>query len=130
MRVQHLTPADATTLSNPRVRSEQLLWPRNAPEAAVTMTRVTMRPGAVTPRHRHPGSEQVWVVEQGTATLLLEGDETAPVRTGDVVRTPAGEVHGLANTGAAPFVYLTATTPPIDLTGSYRNSAEGAERGE
>ena len=122
MRLQRLTPADATTLDNPGVRSEQLIWPRNAPEAAVTMTRVTVQPGATTPRHSHPRSEQIWVVEQGTATLLLEGNETAAVQAGDVIRTPAGEVHGLANTGTEPFVYLTATTPPIDLTGSYQGS--------
>ncbi len=38
------------------------------------------------------------------------------VRAGGVTCTPAGEVHGLTNTGAEPFVDLTATTPPIDLT--------------
>lgn len=120
MRLHRLTPADVTTLDNPDVCSEQLIWPRNAPGAAVTMTRVTMQPGATTPRHSHPRSEQTWVVEQGTATLLLEGDETAAVQAGDVIRNAAGEVHGLTNTGTGPFVYLTATTPPIDLTTSYQ----------
>ena len=119
MRLQRLTQSDFTTLENPGVRSQQLIWPRNAPDAKVTMTRVTMQRGATTPRHSHPASEQTWIVEQGVATLLLGDDETAPIRAGDVVRSPAGEVHGLTNTGAEPFVYLTATTPPIDLTTSY-----------
>ena len=56
------------------------------------------------------------MVGQGTATLLLANGETAPVKVGDVIRTTAGETHGLRNTGGEPFVYLTATTPPIDLT--------------
>lgn len=42
------------------------------------------------------------------------------VQAGDVICTPAGEVHGLANTGTGPFAYLTATTPPIDLTSFYQ----------
>ncbi len=120
MRLQRLTPDDFAILENPGVRSQQLVWPRNAPGSTVTMTRVTMQQGTTTPRHANPNAEQVWVVERGTATLLLADGETALVRTGEVIRTPAGEVHGLTNTGSEPFVYLTATTPPIDLTTAYQ----------
>jgi quercetin dioxygenase-like cupin family protein len=122
MRVQRFTAADTTQLENPGVLSEQLIWPGNSPDTALTVTRVTMQPGATTPRHAHAGSEQVWVVQQGTATLLLAEDATAPVQAGDVIRTPSGDTHGLINTGREPFVYLTATTPPIDLTDSYQTA--------
>ena len=67
------------------------------------------------------------MVEQGTATLLLADGETAPVEAGDIIRTPPGETHGLSNTGRMPFVYLTATTPPIDLTASYQEAAKREE---
>ena len=127
MRIQHLHPADATALDNPSVRSEQLLWPHNTPEAHLTMTRVTMQPGATTPLHSHPGLEQVWMLQRGAATLLLAVGETAPEQTGDVVRTPAGELHGLTNIGAEPFVDLTATTPSIDLRPPYRIAATQEE---
>jgi hypothetical protein len=61
----------------------------------VTITRVTMETGATSPRHSHPKSEQTWIVEQGTATLLLANEEAAEMRAGDVVRTPPGEdEHG------------------------------------
>ena len=120
MSVQRLSAKDFTMLENPGVHSQQLIWPRNAPEATVTMTRVTMDPGATTARHSHSKSEQNWVVERGTATLLLGHDKTLEVRAGDVIHTPAGEVHGLTNTGTEPFVYLTATTPPINLTKDYQ----------
>ena len=126
MRLQRLTANDFTTLENPGVLSQQLIWPRNAPEARITMTRVTMQPGATTLRHSHPGSEQTWVVEQGTATLLLADGGTTSVEAGDVIRTPPGETHGLTNTGTEPFVYLTATTPPLDLTTSYKNTKSRA----
>ena len=120
MRPQRLTPDDFTTLENPGVRSRQLVWPRNVPGSTITVTRVTMDPGATTPRHAHLDAEQVWVVERGAATLLLASDETAPVRAGEVIHTPPGGVHGLTNTGSEPFVYLTATTPPVDLTTAYK----------
>ncbi len=120
MPVQRLSPEDFEVLSNPGVTSVQMMWQANAPEARVTITRVTMEPGAVSRRHTHPHSEQTWIVEKGAATLLLADDRTQPVAAGEVVRTPAGETHGVANTGTEPFVYLSVTTPPQDFTPAYR----------
>jgi mannose-6-phosphate isomerase-like protein (cupin superfamily) len=59
------------------------------------------------------------MVEQGTATLLLADEQTEEMRSGDVLRTPPGEMHGIINTGSAPFVYLAVTVPPQDFTGAY-----------
>jgi mannose-6-phosphate isomerase-like protein (cupin superfamily) len=59
------------------------------------------------------------MVEQGTATLLLANDQTEEMRSGDVLRTPPGEVHGIINTGSGPFVYLAVTAPPQDFTAAY-----------
>ena len=120
MGIQRLTTKDFATLENPGIRSEQIVWPGNAPDARVTITRVTMEPGAVSARHMHPSSEQTWIVERGAATLLMAGDRTGAIRAGDVVRTPAGEVHGVANTGTEAFVYLAVTTPPQDFSAAYR----------
>jgi mannose-6-phosphate isomerase-like protein (cupin superfamily) len=119
MAIQRLGPGDFGLLENPGVRSEQILWPRNAPEAKLTITRVTMLPGAVQARHVHPASEQTWMVEQGTATLLLAYDQTEEMRSGDVLRTPLGEVHGIINTGSGPFVYLAVTVPPQNFMAAY-----------
>jgi quercetin dioxygenase-like cupin family protein len=124
--VQRLTPADFAVLTNPGITSVQVMWPGNAPEARVTITRVTMEPGAVSRRHTHPNSEQTWIVERGAATLLLAGDRAEPVAAGDVIRTPAGEVHGVANTGPEPFVYLSVTTPPQGFTYAYRGRGGAA----
>lgn len=120
MGVQVLTGADGATLANPGIESRRLLWPANAPAAAATLTRVTMSPGAVSRLHAHPASEQTWVVESGSATLLLADDVTRPIAAGMVVRTPAGTLHGVANTSDAPFVYLAVTVPPQDFTAAYR----------
>lgn len=120
MPVQRLSSADFESLSNPGVTSLQIMWRANAPDARVTITRVTMEPGAVSQRHSHPHSEQTWIVEKGTATMLLADDRTQVVEAGEVLRTPAGEIHGVINTGSEPFVYLSITTPPQDFTAAYR----------
>ena len=119
MPIHRLTSADFVRLENLGTISEQIVWPQNAPGAHVTVTRVTMQPGAISPRHTHACAEQTWLVEAGEATLLMDGDGTGSVREGDVVRTPPGTVHGVENTGGQPFVYLAITSPPQDFTAAY-----------
>ena len=120
MSVQILTPEDSSVLENPGIISDQIVWVENAPDAKVTVTRVTMQKGAVSKRHVHESSEQTWLVERGEATLLLENDQTASLKAGDVVRTPAGDVHGVVNTSQEEFVYLAITIPPQDFRKAYQ----------
>ena len=75
MAIQRLSIRDVTVLKNPGKLSEQLVWPRNAPESALTITRVTMEPGAVSTRHSHSRAEQIWIVEgwgRGEEARVLE----------------------------------------------------------
>jgi quercetin dioxygenase-like cupin family protein len=78
-----------------------------------------MEPGAVSARHAHPASEQIWLIEQGSALLLMADRQTDGLHAGDVVRTPAGAIHGVANTGSDPFMYLAVTTPQ-DFAPAYK----------
>ena len=110
---------DATVLRRPGTDSAQILWPDNAPNAQMTVTRVTMQPGAISPPHVHVNSEQVWIVEKGAATLLLGEGGTVLITAGQVVRTPPGESHGIENTGSEVFGYLSITTPPENFTTHY-----------
>ena len=64
-RIQRLTPGDRTVLESPGKRSVQIVWPQNAPSARITLTRVTMEPGATSPRHSHTSAEQTWLIERG-----------------------------------------------------------------
>ncbi len=119
MSVQQLTPKDFGVLESPGVTSVQIVWGENAPDSKVTITRVTLRRGAKSPRHKHESAEQTWLVECGEGTLLLANDETAPLKAGMVVRTPAGDVHGVVNSGSEDLVYLAVTTPPQDFRSAY-----------
>jgi quercetin dioxygenase-like cupin family protein len=117
--VEVLTAGDSTTLTRPGQTSVQLLWPGNSPQAQVTVTRVTIPPGAANPRHAHPHSEQTWIIERGRAELLLTDEQSRPIQAGEIVRTPAGAIHGIRNSGTEPLIYLAITTPPIDFRPSY-----------
>ncbi|GJD52163.1 hypothetical protein OPKNFCMD_4925 [Methylobacterium crusticola] len=117
--VQILSTEDAVVLRNPGKDSAQIVWPENAPDSHVTITRVTMQPGALSERHSHPRSEQIWIVERGRATLLLSDGKTKEVKQGDVIRTPPGATHGVENTTDGIFIYLTMTTPPENMSGFY-----------
>jgi quercetin dioxygenase-like cupin family protein len=111
--------ASITTLSNSGVQSEQLLFPENSASRRVTITRVTMQPGALNPSHRHRDSEQIWVALEGRGTLLLDGERTEPFAAGDVARFEDGDLHGFRNTDDTPFVYLSVTSPPVNFREAY-----------
>lgn len=117
--IQKLSAADFGVLRNPGVESVQLVWGRNAPDAKITVTRVTMQPGTEQKLHAHAEAEQTWIVESGEATVLVGEGRTFAIKAGDVVRTPAGCTHALVNDDIGPFVYLTITTPAQDFTASY-----------
>ena len=105
------------------IQSRQLVWPKNSPEGWTTITHVTMEPGSVSERHAHQRSEQIWIVERGEGLLLLGNEQTEALRAGDIVRTPANEIHGVANSGKEPLVYLAVTTPPQNFSYAYRTIA-------
>jgi quercetin dioxygenase-like cupin family protein len=117
--VEIVRRVDVVSLSNSGVTSEQLLSPENSRSERVTITRVTVAPGAMNPRHAHASSEQVWVALRGNAKLLLDGSTTTPFDEGDVVQFTDGDVHGLENLGGEEFVYLSVTAPPINFRAAY-----------
>lgn len=111
--------SDIASFAKGGVTSEQLLFPENSRSQRVTITRVTVAPGAKNPPHAHATSEQVWVALRGRGVLLLGRATTMPFAEGDVVRFAEGDVHGLENTGLVEFVYLSVTSPPINFRGAY-----------
>lgn len=130
--IQILDMAKTTVFHNPGKDSAQLLWSGNSPEAQVTITRVTMQPGAISERHIHATSEQTWIVEQGDGMLLLGNGKSVPIKAGDLVRTPPNNTHGIENTGKEIFIYTSITTPPENMAKFYKdtgNSPNGDPRG-
>jgi quercetin dioxygenase-like cupin family protein len=128
MAVQRWRALECDVLIKPGIQSRQLVWPKNSPESQATVTHVTMEPGAVSERHTHQRSEQIWIVERGEGILLLGNEQTEVLRAGDIVRTPPEEIHGVVNSGNEPLVYLAVTTPPQNFSSAYdtTRSANGS----
>jgi quercetin dioxygenase-like cupin family protein len=117
--MEFIPAGEAVVLANPGVKSEQLLFPENSTSQRVTITRVSIAPGARNPPHRHAASEQIWVALRGSGRLMLEGGATRPFAQGDVVRFEDNDLHGLENTGESEFEYLSVTAPPLNFRGAY-----------
>ena len=59
----------------------------------LTIARLTIKVGAVVPRHHHP-NEQVTTVESGRLQFDFDG-ESMEVRTGESVQIPSGVPHSV-----------------------------------
>jgi len=110
-------------LCNPGVQSTQLLSPHNSASNRITISSVTVDPGAEQPRHAHKSSEQIWIALEGSGTLLLKDETTKEFHQGQVVRFGDGEIHGFQNSGNTPFKYISITSPPINFSYAYKSEA-------
>ena len=117
--MEMIRAGEAATFSNSGITSRQLLFPENSRSERVTITRVTVAPGAKNPPHRHESSEQIWIALRGNGQLLLEGGKTLSFSEGDVVRFEDNDLHGFENTGGSEFEYLSVTSPPVNFRGAY-----------
>jgi uncharacterized cupin superfamily protein len=78
------------------------------------------------PRHNHRVNEEMFLVLAGTGELRM-GDDTYPLRAGDVVACPAGgrdTAHQIANTGADELRYLAVSTMRYPEICDYPDSAK------
>ncbi len=70
------------------------------------------------PPHFHKLTQEVIYMLHGEG-LLQVGADRIPIKTGAVVRIPAGTVHTFTNTGPAPAVFFVVTTPRWDEQDRY-----------
>lgn len=116
--------AQCTVLRKSGLTSRQLLFPENSNSERVTITRVTVAPGAKNAPHRHEESEQIWVALRGSGHLLLEGGTTMPFGEGDIARFEDGDLHGFENTSDSDFEYIAVTSPPVNFRSSYKEKSK------
>jgi quercetin dioxygenase-like cupin family protein len=60
--------------------------------------RVDFEPGAIAPRHSHPGEEIIYVLK-GTIEYRVDGKPPARLKAGEVLFVPAGVIHAATNLG-------------------------------
>ena len=68
---------------------------------------VTSAPGALLPRHTHPGVELSYVVE-GELTVKIEGKPDMVVKAGSSFSVPPGVVHSARNSAATTTKVIAA----------------------
>ncbi len=88
------------------------------PEAAQTFGLVFIHAGQKNPLHYHPNCEELIYVLSGECDHRL-GDAVHPLKTGDLLRIPAGVVHNARNSGWEPvrmvIVYSAADRETVFL---------------
>ena len=70
----------------------------SAPGREVVQVRIDFAPGAVAPRHSHPGEEIIYVIE-GSLQYEVEGKQPVTLHAGEVLFVPAGTIHAAKNVG-------------------------------
>jgi quercetin dioxygenase-like cupin family protein len=82
----------------------------------VVQTIVSLAPGAVAPRHSHPGEEIIYVLK-GTWVYQLDGQPPKTLKAGDVLFVPHGVVHAARNigteTGSELATYIVEKGKPL-----------------
>jgi quercetin dioxygenase-like cupin family protein len=81
--------------------------------------RVDFAPGAVAPRHTHPGEEIIYVLE-GALEYEVEGRAPVTLRAGEVLFIPARTIHAARNVGrgngAELATYVVEKGKPLLVT--------------
>lgn len=65
-------------------------------------------PGQRIEPHVHAG-DHIWTVYEGEGNFLSAGNPPRPVSAGTILVAPAGESHGVENTGGEGLVFLSVS---------------------
>jgi quercetin dioxygenase-like cupin family protein len=88
-------------------------------EREVIQARVDFAPGAVAPKHSHPGAEVAYVLE-GSLEYQLEGKPPITLKAGEALFIPAGANHIARNVGSGNATelatYLVEKGKPLVVT--------------
>jgi quercetin dioxygenase-like cupin family protein len=89
------TPAEQPELNRTDLQQHDL----SIPGREVIQARIDLTPGAVAPRHSHPGEEIVYAIE-GSIEYQPDGKAPMRIKAGEVLFIPAGTIHSVKNVGS------------------------------
>jgi mannose-6-phosphate isomerase-like protein (cupin superfamily) len=103
MKIVSLSQAVTTTVShNPRIGKKLLLG--NGELGPITnLAQAVFPPGEVAGEHAHTDMGEVFMINSGTGTIIIDGTEY-PIAPGDCVVVEANERHEIRNTGSEELV--------------------------
>lgn len=82
------------------------------PGTAMTLGRVTFKPGQSNPPHAHPNCEEILFVVEGTVEHTVPQGGTVRLEAGDCIVLPRGCAHTAKNIGAGDAVVIVAFNAP------------------
>jgi mannose-6-phosphate isomerase-like protein (cupin superfamily) len=71
-----------------------------------------LAPGEEIGEEVHPAIDQLFLIEDGRAELVLDGKPT-PLEENDVAFAPAGTRHNIRNVGKKPVKLVSFYSPPV-----------------
>ncbi len=74
---------------------------------------VCFEPGQSAGFHKHPVQDEIFYVVEGKGVITFEDRDDIPVKTGSVVFTPSGVVHGVETTESDRLVLMLIKGPGI-----------------
>jgi quercetin dioxygenase-like cupin family protein len=94
-----------TTRLDPETSERFLPLRRQLGVSSFGMNQITLQPGQRGRIHRHKAQEEVYLVLEGTLTLLLEGERTE-LAVGELIRVAPGTRRQLVNRGPGRVVVV------------------------
>ncbi|MBM4149596.1 MAG: cupin domain-containing protein [Lentisphaerae bacterium] len=85
---------------------------QTAPGSAMTLGRVTFKPGQSNPSHAHPNCDEILLVVKGTVEHTLPQGGTVRLEAGDSIVLPQGCSHTAKNVGSTDAVVIVAFNSP------------------
>ncbi|HRN62742.1 MAG TPA: cupin domain-containing protein [Gammaproteobacteria bacterium] len=85
--------------------------------AHLQLVLMSLQPGEEIGKEVHPGTDQFFRVEQGKATVLIDG-VSHTLEDDEIVIVPAGAEHNVINAGDAPLKLYTLYAPPEHRDGT------------
>ena len=85
--------------------------PRNGGSSHLVFGTEDMEPGGLIETHRHPGSDEILFLQNGTAKVAL-GEMTREVHGGSTVFIPSGTWISVVNTGKEPIHLVFVFSAP------------------
>lgn len=95
-----------TTERHPWGQMEWLADHASHPGAQTSLAKMTVKPGAETPLHRHDNCSEVLHVLQGTVEIHVGVSDSVKLRAGETHVFPAYMPHSLSNAGDEDAVLM------------------------
>jgi len=108
MRTRHADVPAYVTKDGSEIR--ELMHPSVQGNRNQSVAEATVPPGVRTLLHRHPASEEIYHVTQGSGRMTL-GDGTLDVAIGDTILIPPGMPHCIEATSSSPLRILCCCSP-------------------